>query len=139
MPLVSRKIVVENENTTFSKDVIDHITYVKPKDVKPTDVEVEPSSPEQLAELAQMYPKEYGDKAKAAGISPNQGTGRLARLLEMNAKELVRQINDMSVDVDEDVLWALYEAEINGVEGSDEEPKNRQTVLQALEAKGVKE
>lgn len=131
-PLASTKIVVENDSTTFSKDLIDHVRYVAPKDMKPTDVEVEPVSNDQLAELAAAYPKEYGEKAKAAGVDVNQGTGRLARLLEMNAKELSRQISEMAQETDEEVLWALHEAELER-----EEP--RKTVLEALAVKGIKE
>lgn len=131
-PLVNRKIVVENDSTTYSKDLVDHTLYVAPKDMKPGDVEVEPVSNDQLAELAQKYPKEYGERAKAAGVDPEQGTGRVARLLTMNSKELIRQISEMSQDTDEEVMYAVLEAE-------KERDEPRVTVLQALEAKGIKD
>jgi hypothetical protein len=140
MPLIARKITVENENTTFSKDTVEHVHYVPKSKMKPGDRIVDPVSHAQLAELAALYPDEYADKAKAAGVEPALGDGRLAQLLLLPAKELVKKISEMTPDVDLEILWALYEAEVadDGEEG-DGTGKNRTTVLEALAEKGIEE
>jgi hypothetical protein len=104
----------------------------------PGDVEVEPVSMDQLAELAQQYPDEYAAKAKAAGIDPSKGSGRLGKLLNSGAKEIVRQIGEMSADNDKDFLWEIFEAE-NADEEENGSGKQRKTVLEALAAKGIKD
>jgi hypothetical protein len=137
MPLVERKIVIENENTTHSKDTVGHVLYVPRAKMKPGDVEVEPVSDAQLAELAAQHPDEYAEKAKAAGVEP-ASEGQLAQLLDLPAKELVKKIADMTVEHDEEILWALYEAEVSDdAEEGDGTGKNRTTVLQALAEKGI--
>ena len=66
MPLVERRVNQKTSNhgevrTTYTK-------YVQPGAVKPGDVIVEPTR-KQLAELAVLYPEEYAERAKAAGIA----------------------------------------------------------------------
>jgi hypothetical protein len=138
MPLIARKITVENESTTFTKDVVEHIHYVPKSKMKPGDRVVEPVSDAQLAELAAQYPDEYAEIAKKRGVEPALGEGRLAQLLQLPAKELVKKIADMTPDTDQEILWALYEAELadDGEEG-DGTGKNRTTVLEALAEKGI--
>jgi hypothetical protein len=68
MPLVARKIVHE-VSTTFAK-IADTVTrYVPPNRMRPGDRIVEPTN-RQLAELAALYPTEYGKLAKERGVSP---------------------------------------------------------------------
>lgn len=139
MPLVARKITIENENTSYMKDIVDHVLYVRPAKMLPGDVEVEPCSDAQLAELAAQYPEEYGDKAKAAGVKP-ASAGQLAQLLELSSKELVKAIGNMALETDEEILWAIYEAEISeDGEDGDGTGRNRSAVLAALAQKGVEE
>lgn len=139
MPLVARKITIENENTSYMKDIVDHILYVPPAKVLATDVEVEPVSDAQLAELAAQYPAEYAQKAKDLGIAP-ASEGRLAQLLDLSSKELVKAIGGMALETDEEILWSLYEAEVSedGEEG-DGTGRKRSAVLAALAQKGVEE
>lgn len=137
MPLVARKITIENENTSYMKDIVDHVHYVPPHKMKPDDVEVEPCSDAQLAELAALYPKEYAAKAKAAGVEP-ASEGQLAQLLEMSTNALVKKIGTMALETDEEILWALYEAEVaDDNEEEDGTGRKRQAVLAALAQKGV--
>jgi hypothetical protein len=67
--------------------------------------------------------------------------GRLARLLELPAKKLVETIAEMTPDNDEEILWAIYEAEVadDGEDGRRHGPVNRASVIAALAAKGIKD
>lgn len=138
-PLVERDIVIENENTSYMKDTVKHTLYVPPAKMLPTDVEVEPVSDAQLAELAAQYPAEYGQKAKDLGIAP-ASEGRLAQLLDLSNKELGKAIAGMALETDEEILWSLYEAEISeDGEDGDGTGRKRPAILAALAQKGVEE
>lgn len=139
MPLVERDIIIENENTSFMKDTVKHTLYVPPNKMKDGDVEVQPVSNAQLAELAAHYPDEYGAKAKAAGVEP-ASEGQLGLLLELSSKELVKKIGTMALETDEEILWALYEAEVSedGEQG-DGTGRKRTAILAALAQKGIEE
>lgn len=133
-PLVKRTMIVENDTTTFSKEKVEHVSYVPPDKVRPDDVVVEPVSERQLAELAELYPDEYGAKAEAGGVTPGA-------IVAMNAKEAIAAIRELDDDKDSDVLWMVFELE--KARGQDEddpaELQPRATVLEALEKKGIKD
>lgn len=144
MPLVKRILDVENDTTTFSKEKVPHVTYVPPEQVRPTDVIVEPSSPRQLAELAELYPDEYGEKAEAAGVTPggdavtDGATGIVAKIAKMNAKDAIAAINELDEVEDAEVLGAVFEFELARGDNEEDPPEvqPRATVLAALERKG---
>lgn len=141
MPLVKRRIKIVNDTTAMTEQYVDHTTYVLPGRVEKGDVIVKPMSDRQLAELAMLYPAEYGKEAEQRGVTPGAGVGRLAQLIALPAKDLIAQIAAMSTDTDSAILWALYEAELS--EGDDETStpagKQRTTVLAALAEKGIRE
>jgi hypothetical protein len=149
MPLVKRKINANNTTTTMSKHVVDHIFYVPPGKVRPDDEIVAPSSPRQLAELAELYPDEYGEQAAAAekegdvGTAQPTATGRARKIAKMNAKDAIAAIGELDEQNDDDVavLWAVYETETLRGAGENDPPEvqPRATVLAALERKGVHE
>lgn len=140
-PLVKKFINVENDTTTFSKDKVEHVSYVPPDKVRPGDVVVEPSSPRQLAELAEQYPEEFGEEAAAQGVTPGatDPASRAAKIVGMNAKDASAEIGELDADTDSALLWMVYELE--KARGEDEDDpadlQPRQTVLAALERKGI--
>lgn len=148
MPLVKRKLIVENDTTTFAKHDVEHVAYVAPKDVKPGDEIVQPTD-RQLAELAEQYPDEYGDEAESRGVTPGGDvdtdgpTGFGAKIASMNSKDAVAAIKALDPDNDADsvTLWAAFEAE--KARGEDEDDPHalqpRATVLGAFEAKGIRD
>lgn len=141
MPLVLRKIKVVNDTTTMSEDMVDHVAYVAPDKVRPDDIIVEPSSPRQLAELAEQYPDEYGAQAEAEGVTPGatDATTRAAKIVAMNAKDAIAEIGDLDEEKDSALLWTIFELEKARGEDEDDpaEYQPRATVLAALERKGV--
>jgi hypothetical protein len=66
MPLVERK--TESKTSNYGTVRATRTLYVPPGSLKPGDKVVEPTK-RQLAELAAMYPAEFGAAAKAAGVA----------------------------------------------------------------------
>jgi hypothetical protein len=138
-PLVTRRLEIENDQTTFSKDTVEHTTYIPREEVRPGDKIVDPRtvSPRQLAELALMYPEEFAAAAEERGIKPGaEGSdARLSEFLRLNAKELVKRVTDeLDGERDEKLLYALLEAEFAREDQGDEP---RVGVLKAIAAKGI--
>lgn len=134
MPLVKRTIQVENNSTTYTKSTVEHVHYVPPKAVRPDDIVVEPSSDRQLAELAEQYPEEFGALAESRNVKPgheSQIPNRVAELRALPAKDLVKEIDATDAESNEELLYALLEAEL-GDDGA-----NRSSVVAALARKGI--
>ncbi len=138
MPLVRRKIEIENDTTTMQKSKVDHELYVKPRDVKPGDQVIEPTSDRMLAELALEHPEEFEELAKKRGVTPGitqDSDTRAAELQQLNEKDLVKAIADMNPESDAVTLWSVFEIEVDPDKGGTSRPK----VLTALSKQGVKE
>jgi hypothetical protein len=137
MPLVERKIEIKNDTTTMQKGKHIHRLYVRPKDVKPGDKVVQPSSDRQLAELAAKYPDEYAKLAKEKNVSAGNASQleeRAIEILQLSAKDTVKAIADMDPEKgDESLLWQICELEIDPERGG----KSRATVLEALAKHGI--
>jgi hypothetical protein len=140
MPLIRRKVKIENDTTTMQKSTQDAEFYVPPGRMQPGDIVIQPSSDRMLADLAQRYPKEYGALAKERGVvagdvGGQDGDARALELQKLPAKDLVKQIGELDAEADALTLWAVFELEVDEERGG----KNRSTVLEALAEKGIKE
>ena len=91
MPLVRRKVVHE-VGTTFSKIRTTITKYVSPTRVRHGDEVVAPTD-RQLAELAALYPKEYGALAEKRGIEP----------IDLDALRAASGDDDIDPDYDPDL------------------------------------
>ena len=137
MPMVRRKIQIENDQTTMQKSNNEHELYVRPRDKKPGDVVIPPTD-RQLAELVLQYPEEFGEEAKKRGITPGITTstdGKAAELHQLDEKDLIKAIGDLDAEADGVTLWAVFELEVDEERGG----KNRTKVLAALAKQGIKE
>lgn len=137
MPLVRRKITIENDQTTMQKSTVDHELYVRPRDRKPGDVVIPPTD-RQLAELVLQYPEEFGEEAKKRGVLPGVTTstdGKAEELHKLDEKDLIKAIGDMDAEADGVTLWAVFELEVDEERGG----RNRVKVLAALAKQGIKE
>jgi len=138
MPLVERRVNQKTSNhgevrTTYTK-------YVQPGAVKPGDVIVEPTR-KQLAELAVLYPEEYAERAKAAGIAAPaakvQPTHEVDAEAFSEAQEQYLQLNQkqavafVKAEEDRELLGQLFDAERRREGGP------RKAVLNAFHAQGV--
>lgn len=134
MPLVERIIEEENDSTTYRKNSTPNVLYVPPNKMLRGDKVVQPSSDRQLAELAKLYPDEYGELAAKKKVTPaltSQDNVRMREIMAMPMKDIVKTIQGLDPDGDETLLWQIFEAET--------ESQNRKPIMNALAALGVNE
>lgn len=123
MPLVERTITTENP-TLHGKRQRKITIYVSRRQLQRGDRIVEPTE-KQLADLAERYPDEFGEAAKARGVVAAPADADVVELVGGNARDSIEAI---AATDDIELLAAALETE-------EESDTPRKTVIAAIEAR----